>query len=362
MKYCPICYEGFEEDLLFCTFDGEALQLLETGQRITGRQPIFEEWRNEQKKKVSTAQSHRRKAKPLSRTIVIGSSSVVALCVVAAAVTYLFLSRNMSVETPITNAATATSASKPEEALAPSEAKSLPSLSELSSERLQAMLPPALMRRFAHNRSEDMRILKTDKGEVAVLIGSGGYDSVSGATLRRLLIVKYESEQFADVTPHLLPAGFSAGAVAGARAQVRFDNETPNLFIRVQVPNGGVLRECSSCDHAYQTVTLEWTGARYAETHRTWDDDAFTAFFVFAQALSKRQADVKSKPFMSDAVAVEVSQGFARNSKQGWTVHGRGEGQDSNTVSYELSNGEENLAVTLSKASGRWQVLKFARL
>jgi hypothetical protein len=239
------------------------------------------------------------------------------------------------------------------------------SLAELSRQELMESLPRNLLRRFhagepGQGLPDDLRVIAGQSGEYVVLIGSGRIEGASRTPAERMLILRYEENEFKDVTRQSLPAAYASGAVAGRQAQVRFDETGVNLLISEPASSSSIVQECASCDHAYQLVTLEWKGVRYAETSRAWENDRYSVFYATADALERKKVDHRARSVIDRALDPIISQGFARNGKEGWTVEWRGD-EESDTASYELSNGAESLIITLSRLKGQWRAIQIVR-
>jgi hypothetical protein len=139
---------------------------------------------------------------------------------------------------------------------------------------------------------------------------------------------------------------------------VKFHPENSNLLVTVPASSGYVIKECPSCERAYQVVTLEWKGSRYVEVSREWENDRYTVFYVVADALEKRRVDARARPLIDRSIDPLIAEGFPRNGREGWTVQSRVESEAAETGDYEIINGKETIIVTVSKIRGQWKAIR----
>ena len=109
-----------------------------------------------------------------------------------------------------------------------------PSLAGLSRQELMDRLPQNLLRRFhsgdpGQGLPDDLRIVAAPKGECVVLLGSGRLEGGPRTPVERILILRFEEDEFRDVTRQLVPAAYASGTITGRGAQVKF-SETGNKF------------------------------------------------------------------------------------------------------------------------------------
>lgn len=361
MKICPTCREEYANEFSYCTFDGAKLK----------KQP---------KQKLPAASKVKPlAAKPVSvKTLAsrpvprgnFGKMSLYALLVVvflgsSIIAVYTLIRRDTKSSQPLKLVASVAQPATIEEAKPVEELKPTTILAEMPRESLLKLMPQNLLRRFhAGERSQgnpdDMRVIKSEKGEYAVLIGSGGVDGNSRVPTKRLLALLYDGEQFVDVTSSLLPPPLSRGIITGLRSDLRFESEGLNLVARV-VASSSLTGECATCDRAYQQVTLEWKDSRYVESSRVWNNDPYTAFYVAVESLEKRRVDSRSRQIVDESLAGEIYLGFSRNGNQPWTVQPFSDNDGADSASYELSNGSERLIITVSKESNRWRAVRIDR-
>lgn len=360
MKICPTCREEYESQFSYCTFDGVKLRKL-PGQK---------------RSKPVRARSHTESANPMmlissplprGNAGKIGLYALVGVAFLSITLTAIYtLVRKDSVSTrPLRLVEAASQPSTIEEPSTAEEVKTAAILAEMPREQLLSLLPQNLLSRFhaggrSEGRPDDMRIIKSEKGEYVILIGSGGLERESKTPVSRILAFQYDGQKFSDATAALLPLPLSRGAIAGLRSEIRFDSESPNLVARLVASTVSLISECATCDRAYQQITLEWNGSRYVESKRVWNNDPYTAFYVTAEALEKHRVDERSRLFVDQSLEGEIYLGFQKNANQPWSVQRIGD-EGSDKVSYELSNGDERLIITVSKENDRWRAVKIDR-
>lgn len=348
MKYCPHCREGFEDDLKYCTFDGSVLRFIPPDARVIAPLPDLREAR---------LRRGGRGAWKFAFIILF----VVAI-ISAAALAVIYFRRAQTSDRAAQPVRPRLTQAEPVESPATSEeTKTVLELAQLPRAQLMEMLPQNLLRRFhaaGSGQSADLRIFRDDKSQYVVLVGTV---RVEGATLaERVSILQYDEEQFIDVTRRALPAVVSSGVILGQRSQARFDAESSDLLITVPASSNAIVKECASCEHAYQVVTLEWKGSRYVETARRWDNDRYTAFYVVAEALERRRVEARARGLIAPSLDPVISEGFDRAGKEGWTVQARVENEASETGDYELINGARSLIISVSKINGQWRAVRIS--
>ena len=362
MKICPQCREQFEDELKFCTFDGSVLRP-QAASRTT----------------VSGAGSYNRQtASKISSYGVAEDDYVIAprrngwktafffllainLIAGGGLATYrLMKPRPKQAETPVV--ATTPQSTTPETAPPVEETETPKPPSEMAREELMKILPRNLLRRFhvgeqSQGTPDDLRVIKDETGEHVVLLGAGRLDGPSRTPAERILVLKYEENDFKDVTRQALPTAYASGAVAGEQADVKFDETGVNLLIHEPASSKSVVAECAQCEHAYQQVKLEWKGTRYGEAARAWENDRYTAFYVVADALEKRRVNARARSFIDKSLDPFITEGFARNGKDGWTVEAHSETQ-ADKAAYELNNGDERLLIRINRINGQWKAVE----
>ncbi len=352
MKFCPHCREGFEDDLKYCTFDGTVLRVIPPDARVTTPLPDPRETYS------------RRSGNGGWRFAFI----ILFLVAITSAATLAVIYFRGEQHTDPAAQPARSKISQPNSAEPPvvtEETKTALELAQLPRPQLMEMLPQNLLRRFHANgagqgRPVDLRIVKDDKSQYVVLVGTVRVEGASQRLAERVLILQYDAEQFTDVTRRALPAGVSSGVILGQRSQAKFDAESSNLMITVPASSSAIVKECTSCEHAYQVVTLEWKGSRYVETARQWDNDRYTVFYVVAEALERRRVDGRVRGLIAPALDPVITEGFDRAGREGWTVQARVENEAAETGAYELINGERSLVITVSKINGQWKAVRIS--
>jgi hypothetical protein len=360
MKICPHCREQFEDELKFCTFDGTVLRpqvapratATSYKREASARLPAYDLADNN----YATA--------PRSNGWKTAFFFLLAINLIACASLATYLLTKPSQRPAESQVATTP---QPQlgatEAAPPAEGTETPKLpSEMAREELMKILPRNLLRRFhageqSQGTPDDLRVIKDESGEHVVLLGAGRLDGAARVPAERILVLKYEANDFKDVTRQALPPAYASGAVAGEQADMKFDETGVNLLIHEPASSKAIVAECSQCEHAYQQVKLEWKGARYTETARAWENDRYTAFYVVADALEKRRVDNRARPFIDKSFDSIIAAGFARNGKDGWTVEAHSD-NEGDKGSYELNNGDERLLIRLSRINGQWKAVE----
>ncbi|HET8678318.1 MAG TPA: hypothetical protein VFO63_21130 [Blastocatellia bacterium] len=361
MKICPHCREQFEDELKFCTFDGAVLRPQAARQTAV---PGAARYKTQAAARIPTynvaepdyATPERRNGWKTAFFFLLAINLIAGVALAA----YLLMKpQPKQDETPV--AAPSLQPTAPEN-VTPAEEVEAPKLpSEMAREELMKILPRNLLRRFhageqSQGTPDDLRVIKDETGEHVVLLGAGRLDGPSRTPAGRILILKYEANDFKDVTRQALPAAYASGAVAGEQADVKFDETGVNLLIHEPASLKTIVAECAQCEHAYQQVKLEWKGARYGESSRAWENDRYTAFYVVAEALERRRVDARARPFIDKSLDPIIAEGFARNGKDGWTVEAQSETQADNAA-YELNNGDERLLIRLTRVNGQWKAV-----
>ncbi|HEY7545030.1 MAG TPA: hypothetical protein VID27_09120 [Blastocatellia bacterium] len=352
MKYCPHCREGFEDDLKYCTFDGTALKVIPPDAKVTTQPPDHRQ---------SYSQ---RSGNGAWRFAFLGLFLIAIICAAALAIVYFRREQHRDPAAQPARAASPPSHSAEPPAVAEETKPSL-ELAQLPRAQLMEMLPPNLLRRFhatgaAQGKPDDLRIVKDDKSQYIVLVGTVRVEGGTQRLAERVMILQYDTEQFTDVTRRALPASVSSGVILGQRSQAKFEAESSNLMITVPASSSAIVKECTSCEHAYQVVTLEWKGSRYVETARQWDNDRYTAFYVVAEALERRRVDGRVRGLIAPALDPVITEGFDRAGREGWTVQARVESEAAETGAYELINGERSIVITVSKINGQWKAVRIS--
>lgn len=363
MKICPHCREEFEDDKKFCTFDGSVLRQSAASQTTVTNTASYK--RQTAAKYASYGVANESyAAAPRSTGWKTAFFFLLAINLIAGGALAVYLLMKPDAKpAPTPAAAASTPQPSAPEAVAPTEGAKAPQLpSEMAREELMKILPKNLLRRFhageaSQGMPDEVRVIKDEKGEHVVLLGAGRLDGAARTPAERILVLKYEENDFRDVTRQALPATYASGAVAGDQADVKFDETGVNLVIHEPASSKAVVDECSQCEHAYQQVKLEWKGTRYGEAARAWENDRYTAFYVLAEALEKRRVDVRARPFIDKSLDSIITEGFARNGKDGWTVEAR-EHNEADRGTYELNNGDERLLIRVSRVNGQWKAIQ----
>ncbi len=363
MKICPQCREGFEDDKKFCTFDGAVLRTSTPNRTTVSNSASYKRQTDAKYASYDVAEK--------TYAVAPGSSGwktafffLLAINIIggAALAAYLLLKPEAK-PAPTPAAVASTPQPSATEPVAPTEEVKAPQLpSEMASEELMKILPKNLLRRFhageeAQGMPDEMRVIKDETGEHVVLLGAGRLEGAARTPAGRILVLKYEQNDFRDVTRQALPPTYASGAVAGEQADVKFDETGVNLLIHEPASSKAIVYECSQCEHAYQQVKLEWKGTRYSEVARAWENDRYTAFYVLADALEKRRVDARSRPFIDKSLDPIITEGFARNGKGGWTVEAR-EHNEADRATYEMNNGDKRLLIRVSRVSGQWKAVQ----
>ena len=358
MKICPKCGEAFDDDMNFCFFDGISLSATRAGQRpgilsFADGPPI---------EYVSPTHSSPNRF----RTALF---ILLAITIIGAGAWIIFYRLKQPVtasaarETPRLQPAANIEA--PSAPLAEPSASNLGeslSITDLSHDDLLKILPKNLMRRFHEGdrdqgKPDELRILRSESDQYIAALGTGKSGDGQRAATARMLVLKVDGQQLRDVTRQALPGPLGAGAIPGARSQVRFE-EGNELVARVPVFSSNIIDECSTCEHSYQLVRLAWKGSAFAESSREWDNDRYTAFFAGAAALEKRNVDSKARVMIERSVDPFIAQGFNHRDKKGWSVQSLTDDDAATTAEYEMSNGTERVVVRVSKINGAWRVVK----
>ncbi|HEX5732764.1 MAG TPA: hypothetical protein VF131_08020 [Blastocatellia bacterium] len=361
MKICPHCREQFEDELKFCTFDGTVLRP-QAASRTTGSSPARYKTQTGARIPTYNVAEGDYAIAPQRNGWKTAFFFLLAINLIAggALATYLLMRPQPKQATP---AAATTLQPTATETVTPAEEVEAPRLpSEMAREELMKILPRNLLRRFhageqSQGTPDDLRVIKDETGEHVVLLGTGRLDGPSRTPAERILILKYEANDFKDVTRQALPGAYASGAVAGEQADVKFDETGVNLLIHEPASLKTIVAECAQCEHAYQQVKLEWKGTRYSESSRAWENDRYTAFYVVADALEKRRVEARARPFIDKSLDPIITGGFARNGKDGWTVEAQSETQADNAA-YELNNGDERLLIRVSRINGQWKAVQ----
>ena len=363
MKTCPQCREEFEDDKKFCTFDGTVLRT-STPARTT----------------VSNTASYKRQAPAKYSSYEVADESYAAaprsngwktafffllainLIAGGALAAYLLLRPEARPAAAPAAVAPPPQPIAPEPAATAEEAKVAQLPSEMAREELMKILPKNLLRRFHAGESsqgtpDDLRVIKDETGEHVVLVGAGRLDGAARTPAERILVLRYDQNDFRDVTRQVLPSLYASGAVAGEQADVKFDETGVNLLIREPASSRAIVEECSQCEHAYQQVKLEWKGTRYSEASRAWENDRYTAFYVLADALDKRRVDLRARPLIDKSLDAIITEGFDRNGKDGWAVEAHSN-NEADRGTYELDNGDKRLLIRVSRVNGQWKAVQ----
>ncbi|HEV8486505.1 MAG TPA: hypothetical protein VGV87_23370 [Blastocatellia bacterium] len=356
MKTCPVCREQFEDELRFCTFDGAPLP--------GGPKGASGALRNQHLDEEPTAVyggSHRREGSGWKWAFFVLLMLVLAGGGIGAA----YMVKNRQNRAPAITASPVVVTEARQTAATPISDEAVdkpPSLAALSRQELMDRLPQNLLRRFhsgdpGQGLPDDLRIVAAPKGECVVLLGSGRLEGGPRTLVERILILKFEEDEFKDMTRQLLPAAYGSGTITGRGAQVKFAETGTNILVRGTASSNSVVKECATCDHAYQVVTLEWKNGRYVESARTWENDRYTVFYLVAEALEKKKVDSRARPFIETSLDPIIAQGFPRNGNEGWTVEFHGE-EGAETAAYELGNNFDRLSITVAMVKGQWKAVQ----
>jgi hypothetical protein len=357
MKQCPTCREEYDDDLKYCTYDGAVL-------RGRAGRPTGAPSRPSGPTKVySSANANVRERSYNGWKIAF---FVLLVAVLAGNGSFLFfyvlqpVGRTREPEQPPPPAAQKEAVAAIPVAV-PATATS-PSITEMSRESLLDILPKNLLRRFhagetTQGRPDDLRTIKGETGEFVVLVGAGRREGSSASPDERILVLKSDGDEFKDVTAQSLPRSLSDGIVSGRRADARFDETGPGLWLRELASSKSVVNECADCDHSYQEVRLEWKGSRYVESSRAWENEAYAVFYATADAIEKRRVDGRARPVIDRSLDPIINQGFARAGKTGWTVEWQN-GDNAELAEFLLSNGTDRLQIRLAKLKGQWRAVE----
>ena len=358
MKTCPVCHEQFENELRFCTYDGEPLSGVARG--ASGA------LRSEQQEGGPTvvysggAYPHQSSGWKWAFIVLL----LLVLLGGGIGVVY-FLRNNQGGTRATTTPPVVISESRPSTAAPVSDTIDAPaSLAELSRQELIDRLPQNLLRRFhsgepGQGMPDDVRVVGPPKAEYVVLLGSGRLEGGLRTPVERLLILKPEGDDFHDVTRQLLPAAYGSGTLADKGAHVKFAESGSNIVVRVAASSNSIVKECTTCAHAYQLATLEWKNGRYVESARSWESDRYTAFYLVADALEKKKVDSRARPFIEPSLDPVIAEGFSRTGKEAWSVEFHGE-EGAETAGYELGNNFDRLLITVALVKGQWKAVKIA--
>jgi hypothetical protein len=362
MKVCPTCREQFEDEMNFCTFDGKALSPVR--QRAAARRKPAAFDGQGARVRVPAAGGYVQAGRRAGAGKLIVAAVLMAAAIVGVVAALVLLDgrearREAARSGP--SAAARTEAAAP--AIIPEAVKPRVLLGEMSRQDLMDLLPKNLLRRFragdtAQGTPDDLRVLSGEAADYVVLVGAGSVEGPRRAPTARILVLKYEEEQFRDVTRQSLPRRYAEGVVEGQRAGAEFDQASAKIILREAASSPSVVDECAKCEHAYQQVALEWKGDCYVESSRGWENDRYTAFYVAADALAKRRVDQAARPFIESSLDHLIASGFERDGESGWAVEWRSDDDEADTADYELNNGIDRLIVTVSKIKGQWKVVE----
>lgn len=362
MKICPQCREQFEDELKFCTFDGSLLRSQTANRTTVSGAGSYKRQTAARIPSYDLAQDEYATA-PRSNGWRTAFFFLLAINLIACGALAAYLLMKPQARQDETPVASTTAQPGATETATPAEEVEAPKLpSEMAREELMKILPRNLLRRFhageqSQGTPDDLRVIKDETGEHVVLLGAGRLDGTARVPAERILVLKYEQNDFKDVTRQALPALYASGAVAGEQADVKFDETGVNLLIHEPASVKSIVSECPQCEHAYQQVKLEWKGARYGESGRAWENDRYTTFYVVADALEKRRVDARARPFIEKSLDSIIVEGFARNGKDGWTVTAHNE-TEGDKAAYELSNGDDRLLIRVSRINGQWKAVQ----
>ena len=354
MKTCPVCREQFEDELRFCTFDGATLP--GGPRRSTGA------LRNQPREDDETAvYGGERQGSGWKWAFIV----LLVLVLAGAGIGAVYVAKNRQRQTLLTTTSPVVVTEARQAAAVPVSdevADKPPSLAALSRQELMDRLPQNLLRRFhsgdpGQGVPDDVRIVAAPKGECVVLLGSGRLEGGPRTPVERILILKFEEDEFRDVTRLFMPAAYASGTITGRGAQVKFAETGTSILVRGMASSNSVIQECATCDHAFQVVTLEWKNGRYVESARTWENDRYTVFYLVADALEKKKVDTRARPFIETSLDPIVAQGFPRNGKEAWTFEFHGE-EGAESAGYELNNNFDRLTITVAMVKGQWKAVQ----
>ena len=357
MKTCPVCREQFENELRFCTYDGAPLSA--TTKSASGA------LRGEQHEGGPTLVYSDADYPQAGSGWKWAFLVLLALVLLGGGIVAAYFFRNRQSPAPAATAPPVAASQPKQTTVTPPEADPADppaSLAQLSRQELIERLPQNLLRRFhlgepGQGMPDDLRVVGPPKAEFVVLLGSGRLEGGVHAPVERLLILKPEGDDFHDVTRQLLPSAYGSGTLAEKGSHVKFAETGSNLVVRGAASSNAIVKECATCEHAYQVVTLEWKNGRYVESARTWESDRYTAFYLVADALEKKKVDSRARPFIEPSLDPIIAQGFPRTGKEGWTVEFHGE-EGAETAGYELSNNFDRLLITVTIVKGQWKAVK----
>jgi hypothetical protein len=350
MKMCPVCREQFEDELRFCTFDGAPLPGSGLGSPGSSRATA-----DAYPDSIGRAHNGWKTAFFLLLTTVLAGAGIAS---------FLLLGERQSRHSLVTVSQAVMTPPRQAEPPTVSEGETKPGLlSDLSRQELMDRLPNNLLRRFhlgepGQGTPDDLRVLSGDKGEFVAMVGSGKLEG--GRTpVERILILKYEENDFRDATREVLPSLYASGTITGRGAEAKFGEGGNNIVVREPRSSSSIVQPCSSCDGAYQVITLQWKNGRYVESGRAWDNDRYTVFYVVADALEKKKVDNRARPFIESALDPIIAEGFPRNGKDRWTVEWHGD-EGAETGAYELGNSFDRIVITVSRVGGQWKAVEIA--
>jgi hypothetical protein len=322
VKYCPLCGEFFEdEEMKYCTFDGSSL--------------------------LDCAQARRLSIKKLALL------TLLALVAVGAA-TLLLVSRSPA--PPQSGAPLRLSLDLKTES--PIAAEGPESLMGLPRPALLAILPKEALNQFRHGLVEDLRVITSSDAEYVTLIGPSSNSHSLPAW--RLLILKREGGAFSDVTAEALPAAYSGGALPFP-SSAYFDPETGSrLIVRQKASSNKIVYECDLCEHAYQIIALQWRKDRYVESERKWENDPYTAVYVFARALKDGRIDAAARPLIDQVLDPVLLEGLVDPPDGAWVVEkiSAGTSELPDQATYILRGEPTSIRLRVAKMNGQWKVVE----
>jgi hypothetical protein len=188
-------------------------------------------------------------------------------------------------------------------------------LATLSSAELLKLVPVNALSRFkttgGDHLPDELRVVRDEIDQYLVLTGTEVADS--SKQTRNIMVFKFDSGSLADITREAVPADFSRTQLSDEHCQLRFYGRSADLEVSVPVSNraDAIIEECAGCEHAYSSQDLVWCGDRYELVGSPrWRNDAYTAFYLTAQALEKRSIDDDSRAFIDDAVSIAIMNGL----------------------------------------------------
>ena len=241
MKICPVCREQFEDDLQFCTFDGAPLPGTGLGSPKRSRHTTEAGTYNS----IGSARNGWKTAFFVLLVTVLAGAGVGS---------FFLLKEQQRRQPLITDSSSVTTTTPPRErdlsVVAQGDEK--PGLlSELTRQELMERLPNNLLRRFhagepGQGTPDDLRVLSSEKGEYVAMVGTGKLEGGRTA-VERMLVLKYDQNDFRDATREVLPPAYGSGAVTGAGAQVKFDEAGNNIVVRESRSSSSIVQSCASC-------------------------------------------------------------------------------------------------------------------